>query len=124
MQYSSIFTSYSTHLLKETNQFYNQILELETEIVKERFIHVYLSNGEPLVIYLKANHQPATCTVLNFQVMDIAEAVKGLKAKGVQFLSYDEPIKTDQQGISWDDNGSNLAWFKDPGGNIIALIEN
>ncbi|MEM7109847.1 MAG: VOC family protein [Bacteroidota bacterium] len=124
LQYTSIFISFSTDLLNETYHFYNHVLELETEIVKQRFVHVYLPNGEPCVIYFKKDHSPATYTVLNFQVIDIAKAVKHLTTKGVQFLPYSEPIKTDAQGISWDDNGSHLAWFKDPGGNIIALIEN
>ncbi len=124
MQYTSVFSSYSTHLLKETHDFYHEILKLDTEIVRQRFIHVYLPNGQPLIIYVKQDHRPSNYTVLNFQVTDIAETVRDLKTKGVSFLQYDEPIKTDDQGISWDDNGSHLAWFKDPGGNIIALIEN
>ena len=124
LQHTSIFNSYSTHRLKETNHFYNKILGLDTQIVKERFIHVYLPSSEPLVIYFKEDHQPASYTVVNFQVVDITEAVNNLKSRGVQFLQYGEPIKTDQNGISWDDTGSHLAWFKDPGGNIIALIEN
>jgi len=121
---STIFSSFSTDKLFETHAFYTEILSLETELIEDRFIHVFPSSGEPVVIYYKPNHSPADFTVLNFQIKDIALIVKGLTEKGVDFLQYDDPIRTDASGISWDDEGSHLAWFKDPGGNILALIEN
>ena len=121
---SMVYSSFSTHKLLETYTFYTDILGLKAKLVKGRFIHLYLPGGHTHVIYFKANHQASESTVLNFQVNDIAQIVDTLSAKGVTFLQLDAPFQTDSKGISWDDDGSHLAWFKDPGGNIIALIEN
>ena len=118
------FFSFSTNLLNESKIFYEDILGLETAIVEDRFLHVQLPYNQPLVIYYKVNHQPASYTVLNFQVTGIQNIVNEMGNKGVVFEQYDPPIQTDEAGISWDDEGSHIAWFKDPGGNILALIEN
>ncbi|MEM9339783.1 MAG: VOC family protein [Bacteroidota bacterium] len=119
-----VFTSFSTNKLFESYTFYQELLGLEAELIGDRFLHIYRETGGPIVVYQKTDHVPADFTVLNFQIQDIESIVNQLIEKGITFLSYDEPIKTDQKGISWDDQGSHLAWFKDPGGNILALIEN
>lgn len=76
-------------------------------------------------MYPKDNHTPATFTILNFPVANIDEAVDALVAKGVRFEQYDtEYLKTDAKGIARSDgNGPNIAWFTDPAGNILSVLE-
>jgi hypothetical protein len=73
-------------------------------------------------IYPKPNHKPATFTVLNFLVDDIESTVDELSGKGVRFEQYDGEIKTDEKGIHHN-GGPTIAWFKDPAGNILSVLE-
>jgi hypothetical protein len=74
-------------------------------------------------MYPKPNHQAATFTVLNFPVDNVEKAVDVLSQRGVRFEVYDEPsLKTDARGISRG-NGPTIAWFKDPAGNILSVLE-
>jgi hypothetical protein len=76
------------------------------------------------MIYPKSNHTPATFTILNFPVADIEEAVDQLTKAGIRFEQYEQPeIKTDAKGISRGNGGPNIAWFKDPAGNILSVLE-
>jgi predicted enzyme related to lactoylglutathione lyase len=79
-------------------------------------------NGYAVLLYPKPGHQPAAHTVLNFPVDDIEAAVDDLTAKGVEFERYDEgPIKTNEKGIAKP--GPYQAWFRDPAGNILSVIQ-
>jgi catechol 2,3-dioxygenase-like lactoylglutathione lyase family enzyme len=79
-------------------------------------------NGYAVLIYQKEGHEPAQHTVLNFPVDDIEAAVDELRAAGVEFEQYDEgPIKTNEKGIATP--GPKQAWFRDPAGNIVSVIE-
>ena len=118
------FPGFSTDKLLDSFLFYQEVLGLEVELVNERSLHVELPEDGTLVIYQEDNHKPAAFTVLNFQVEDIVDKARGLAERGVEFLQYDVPFKTDAFGISWDKEGAYLACFKDPGGNILALVEN
>lgn len=118
------FSSLSTHKLKDSLDFYRNVLGLEVEEKNDKFLHIHLPGGQVLVLYEKEEHHPSTSTVLNFQVHNIKSKVAALSKRGVLFIQYDPPFQTDDIGISWDDQGSHLAWFKDPGGNILSLIEN
>jgi len=82
--------------------------------------------GVTTFIYPKENHEPATFTILNFMVDDIDKAVDELAKRGVQFESYEGEIKTDEKGIfhgAESGHGPNIAWFKDPAGNILSVLE-
>jgi len=82
-----------------------------------------LAGGNNVLIYPKPNHVPATFTVLNFPVNDVDLAVDELTKRGVRFQKYDLPdLKTDEKGIM-QGNGPTIAWFKDPAGNILSVIE-
>ncbi len=82
-----------------------------------------LSGGNNVIICPKPNHVPATFTVLNFPVKDVDRAVDELKKRGVRFEQYDLPnLKTDEKGIMRG-NGPTIAWFKDPAGNILSVID-
>jgi catechol 2,3-dioxygenase-like lactoylglutathione lyase family enzyme len=76
-----------------------------------------------VLVYPKPDHVPATYTILNFPVRDVDEAVDRLTAAGVPFEVYTEgPIATDERGV-WRGEGPTIAWFRDPAGNILSVIE-
>lgn len=114
------FSSFSVNDLQTAKQFYGQTLGLK---VSESEMGLELHPGDTDVfIYPKPNHQPATFTVLNFLVDDINSAVDDLKEKGVRFERYDGEIKTNEKGIHHN-GGPSIAWFKDPAGNILSVLE-
>lgn len=114
------FSSFSVNDLQKAKQFYGQTLGLR---VSESEMGLELHPGDTDVfIYPKPNHQPATFTVLNFLVDDINSAVNELKQKGVRFEKYEGEIKTDEKGIHHN-GGPSIAWFKDPAGNILSVLE-
>ena len=77
-----------------------------------------------MLVYPKANHEPATYTVLNFPVDSVDQAVETLSAQGVRFEHYDMPnLKTDAKGICRGSGGPVIAWFKDPAGNVLSILE-
>jgi len=121
---ATVFSSFSTDRLQESYHFYRNILGLDVALIDDRFLHIHLEKNGYLVVYYKQDHIPSAYTVLNFQIEKIEYLVDRLTAEGIVFLQYPHPIKTDAKGISWDKKGSQIAWFKDPGGNILALIEN
>jgi len=82
------------------------------------------AGGDPIFVYPKSNHEPATFTILNFQVESVERAVDELTKKGVRFEIYDNgDLKTDSKGISTDPRGPKIAWFKDPAGNFLSVLE-
>jgi hypothetical protein len=86
-------------------------------------LRFHVAGGSKIIIYPKKNHIPATFTVLNFPVTDIEQAVEELKKKGVVFESYNEPqLTTDEKNI-FRGGGPLIAWFKDPAGNILSVLE-
>jgi predicted enzyme related to lactoylglutathione lyase len=121
LDFKNTFTSFSANDLDKANDFYEKVLGLPVTRTKEG-LSVKAPNND-IFIYPKPNHQPATYTVLNFQVQDIDSAVDSLSQQGIQFLHYDGDISTDARGI-FRDNGPTIAWFTDPAGNILSVVEN
>jgi len=116
------FSSFSTKDLKVAKGFYGDALGLKVTETAEG-LELNLGDGNTVFIYPKPNHTPATFTVLNFLVKDIDEAVDELNRLGVQLEHYDQPdLKTDKRGIMRG-NGPTIAWFKDPSGNILSVVE-
>jgi len=114
------FSSFSVNDLQKAKAFYGQTLGLK---VKESEMGLEIRPGETDVfIYPKPNHTPASFTVLNFVVDDIEQAVNELNKNGVKFEQYDGEIKTDEKGIHHN-GGPSIAWFKDPAGNILSVLE-
>lgn len=114
------FSSFSVDDLQQAKQFYGQTLGLK---LSESEMGLEIHPGDTDVfIYPKPNHTPATFTVLNFLVDDINQAVDELEQKGVRFEQYDGEIKTDEKGIHRN-GGPSIAWFKDPAGNILSVVE-
>ena len=123
--FKSAFSSFSVKDLKQAKDFYSNTLGLEVK-EDEMGLHIGLPGGTEVFVYLK-DHEAATYTVLNFLVGNIDEAVDALVAKGIVFEQYDFPdFKTDQKGIVRSpspDKGPSIAWFKDPSGNILSVIQ-
>lgn len=120
LQTNKAFSSFSVDNLKMAKQFYEKTLGLEVSESQEG-LEVHAPDTS-VFVYPKPNHKPATFTVLNFLVDDIESAVDDLKKKGISFEQYEGAIKTDKKGIHHN-GGPAIAWFKDPAGNILAVIE-
>jgi|SRR6266496_1062518 len=113
-------SSFSVDDVQKAKDFYGKTLGLEVDAGPEGTL--VLSQAKTL-IYPKPNHRPATFTVLNFPVDNVEKAVDELSQRGVRFEVYNEPnLKTDARGISRG-NGPTIAWFKDPAGNILSVLE-
>ena len=121
---SKAFSGFSSNDIPRTREFYAETLGLEvTE--DHGMLTLHLGTGGAVIIYPKDNHQPATFTVLNFPVENIDKAVDALAAAGVQFERY-EGMGQDERGIARPpspDDGPSIAWFKDPAGNILAVLQ-
>jgi catechol 2,3-dioxygenase-like lactoylglutathione lyase family enzyme len=118
---SKPFSSFSVNDLQKAKEFYGETLGVEVKTDAEGLeLHF---PGNTIFIYPKQNHVPATFTVLNFPVKNIEEAVDDLSRRGVRFEKYTEgELKTDEKGIFRGD-GPTIAWFKDPAGNFLSVIE-
>ena len=119
---SRSFASYSTNDVAKARQFYGDALGLETSD-DGGLLNISLPGGGRLLIYPKADHQAATFTVLNFAVDDLARTVDELTAKGVRFERY-EGFEHDERSIAAPQGGGPaIAWFKDPAGNILSVLQ-
>jgi catechol 2,3-dioxygenase-like lactoylglutathione lyase family enzyme len=119
---SKAFSGFSTGDIPKTKEFYAGTLGLDVA-ESHGVLTLHLAGGNNVLVYPKPNHVPATFTVLNFPVQDVDQAVDELTKRGVRFEIYDLPnLKTDKKGIMRG-NGPTIAWFKDPAGNILSVIE-
>ena len=120
---SKAYSGFAVDDLGAAQQFYGETLGLNTEVLDETngLLSLHLAGGRDTLVYQKPDFTPATYTILNFEVGDIDEAVDGLTAKGVRFERY-EGFDQDDKGIARG-NGPNIAWFKDPAGNILSVLE-
>jgi catechol 2,3-dioxygenase-like lactoylglutathione lyase family enzyme len=117
---SRAFSGFSTNDIEKAREFYRDKLGLN--VTEENgAVNLHLEGGGVVFIYPKDNHEPATYTVLNFPVKDIGEAVDALARAGIQLERY-EGIDQDEKGIARGD-GPSIAWFKDPAGNILSVLE-
>jgi predicted enzyme related to lactoylglutathione lyase len=119
------FSGFSVNDLQKAKEFYSQTLGLEVSELPEMggLLTLHLAGGSNILVYPKPNHTPATFTILNFPVDNIEQAVDELTRRGVRFEIYnEEDLKTDEKGISRD-GGPLIAWFKDPAGNILSVLE-
>jgi catechol 2,3-dioxygenase-like lactoylglutathione lyase family enzyme len=119
---SKAFSGFSANDIAKEKEFYTGTLGLDVSEA-HCILTLRLAGGNNVIIYPKPNHVPATFTVLNFPVDNVDLAVDELKKRGVRFEQYDLPnVKTDAKGIMRG-NGPTIAWFKDPAGNILSVIE-
>lgn len=120
------FSGFSVNDIGKAKEFYGQTLGLEVSEMDGEMsglLNLHIAGGTKIFIYPKPNHTPATFTILNFPVDDVEAAVEELKRRGVRFEKYDEDeIRTDERGIHRG-GGVEVAWFKDPAGNILSVFE-
>jgi len=123
-KHTKAFSGFSVDDATKAKVFYGEVLALDVEELEmPGILSLHIEGGSHVLIYTKPNHVPATYTMLNFPVKDIDQAVDQLTARGVQFEIYDEDnFKTDKKGI-FRSGGPLIAWFKDPAGNILSIIE-
>ena len=115
------FSSFSVNDLEKAKRFYNQILGLEVS-ESEQGLNLNLQGGNEVFIYPKADHNPASFTVLNFVVNDLESTVDQLANEGVHFQIYNEgELKTDNRGIV--QGKPKIAWFKDSAGNFLSVLQ-
>jgi len=115
------FSGFSVNDIQKAKQFYGETLGLEISET-HGLLNLHLAGGATVLVYPKPNHIPATFTILNFPVADIEQAVDQLTRKGVRFERYDGDLKTDDKGI-FRGGGPLIAWFKDPAGNVLSVLE-
>jgi len=115
------FSGFSAADIEAERAFYADTLGVTVEDGNGSLM-LNLANGQRVFIYPKPNHEPATFTVLNFEVDDINGAVDELAGKGVRLERYDG-LEQDERGIARDGGGPAIAWFKDPAGNILSVLQ-
>jgi catechol 2,3-dioxygenase-like lactoylglutathione lyase family enzyme len=116
------FSGFAVDDLDRAKEFYGETLGLNVS-EQNGLLELRLGSGAVVLVYPKPDHEPATYTILNFPVDDVERAVDELTGQGVRFEIYDEPdLKTDERGIA-SAIGPRIAWFRDPAGNILSVLE-
>jgi len=119
---SKAFSGFAVDDLQTAREFYGETLGLKTTVLdEENLLQLDLAGDRPVLIYLKPDFEPATYTILNFPVEDVEKAVDDLSERGVTFERY-EGFDQDDKGIARGP-GPNIAWFKDPAGNILSVLD-
>ena len=116
------FSGFAAPDIAEAERFYGETLGLRTEVLEEgELLALHIAGDRDVLVYIKPDFVPATYTILNFPVEEIEPAVDELTAKGVTFERY-EGFDQDEKGINRGE-GPAIAWFKDPAGNILSVLE-
>jgi predicted enzyme related to lactoylglutathione lyase len=116
------FSGFSVNDLAAAKKFYAETLGVSVSDVASGLLQLEIAGGQNILVYEKSDHTPATFTVLNFPVADIDVAVDELTRRGVAFERY-EGFSQDGKGINRDPSGPPIAWFTDPAGNVLAVLE-
>ena len=117
------FSGFSVDDSDAARTFYRDTLGIETADVGMGFFELVFANGARVLVYDKPDHEPATFTILNFEVDDVDAAVDDLNGRGVVTKIYDDgAIATDEKGIARG-NGPDIAWFRDPAGNVLSVLK-
>lgn len=123
LEHSPAFSGIAVDDLDAARQFYEEVLGLPVEHTPNGMLVVRLGGGRPVLLYPRPGHVPATYTVLNFPVEDVTATATALTARGVAFEHYEGTrSQTDPDGV-FRSGGPLIAWFTDPSGNIISVIE-
>jgi catechol 2,3-dioxygenase-like lactoylglutathione lyase family enzyme len=120
--FKKAFSSSSVDDLAKARAFYAETLGLPVKETAEG-LSIQVSSDYTVFLYPKPTHSPASYTILNFQVDNVETAVDQLTAAGVVFLHYQGELQTDKKGISRQPNAPVIAWFTDPAGNILSVVE-
>jgi predicted enzyme related to lactoylglutathione lyase len=124
LESSHAFSGFSVNDATAAKKFYQEVLGLKVED-GPMGMQIKVDGDTEIFVYEKTDHVPATYTILNFVVQDIDKAVTELTGKGLVFEHYDQ--MTDESGIARGishNQGPDIAWFKDPAGNIMSVLQN
>jgi catechol 2,3-dioxygenase-like lactoylglutathione lyase family enzyme len=120
------FSGFSVDDLAQAKTFYGETLGLkltEQEEAGEGLLFLHIAEAGDILVYAKENHEPASFTILNFPTDDVEGAVDALTERGVRFERYEgTELETDEKGI-FRGGGPLIAWFKDPAGNVLSVIQ-
>jgi catechol 2,3-dioxygenase-like lactoylglutathione lyase family enzyme len=123
LENTKAFSGFSVDDIPRAKQFYGDTLGLK--VTEENgMLTLHIAGDRPTLVYPKGDaHEPASFTILNFPVTDIEATVDGLAERGVSFERYSgSEMETDEKGI-FRGGGPLIAWFKDPAGNVLSVIE-
>ena len=123
--FTGAFSSFSVDDVADAKKFYGQTLGLDVTESDEG-LQLAFDDGHAVFIYAKDDHEPATFTVLNFNVDDIDKVVQELKGRGITFEAFTGELETDNSNIfrgKDSGHGPNIAWFKDPAGNFLSVVQ-
>jgi catechol 2,3-dioxygenase-like lactoylglutathione lyase family enzyme len=118
------FSGFAVDDIDKAREFYGETLGLKTS-VEHGLMTLHLAGDRPTLVYPKPEHTPADYTILNFPVDDIDKAVDELAARGVQFERYEnsgQDEKRIMRGLQRGE-GPDIAWFRDPAGNILSVLQ-
>lgn len=121
-RYARAFSGFAVDDIAAAKEFYGGTLGLDVSEADMGLLMLHLAGGTEVIIYPKPNHTPASFTILNFPVDDIGEAVDELTRRGVRFERY-EQFEQDEKGIARGNGGPQIAWFTDPAGNVLSVLE-
>jgi len=116
------FSGFAVDDLDKAREFYGSVLGLDVTTGDMGLLTLRFAGGRPTIVYPKPDFEPATYTILNFPVDDIDAAVDALIERGVAFEIYDG-FGQDERGVSRNEGGPPIAWFRDPAGNILSVLE-
>jgi catechol 2,3-dioxygenase-like lactoylglutathione lyase family enzyme len=120
---ATAFSSFAVSDAEAARAFYGDTLGLDVRDSRERgLLELHLGGAAPVLVYPKPDHTPANFTVLNFAVPDIDAAVDGLIGAGIRMERYPD-FEQNEKGIVRGPQGPAIAWFKDPAGNIVSVLE-
>ncbi len=123
---SRAFSGFSVNDLASAEEFYGNVLGIET-VRDQMGLQLKITGGNPIFVYQKPDHTPASYTILNFPVANIDQTIDELTAKGVVFEHYDNmPAEQDEKEVLRGEadagTGPDIAWFKDPAGNVLSVL--
>jgi catechol 2,3-dioxygenase-like lactoylglutathione lyase family enzyme len=116
------FSGFAVKDLDEARRFYGETLGMEFSEGEMGFLRLHVAGGHDILVYPKPDHPPANYTMLNFLVDDVDATVDELASRGVKFERY-EGFDQDERGVARGDEGPAIAWFEDPSGNILSVLE-
>ena len=120
---SKAFSGFAVKDIDAAKAFYGDTLGLDARSGTMGDLELHLASGAVVMVYPKDDHEPATYTILNFPVKDVDAAVDQLTRAGIRMEHYGAEFDQDEKGIARGDRGPTIAWFKDPSGNILAVLD-
>jgi catechol 2,3-dioxygenase-like lactoylglutathione lyase family enzyme len=118
---SRAFSGFAVDDIAAAKRFYGETLGLDVS-EEHGMLALHIAGGREILVYPKPDHTPATFTILNFPVDDIDGAVDELTQRGVSFVRYDG-FGQDEKGIARGPEGPPIAWFTDPAGNVLSVLQ-